>query len=187
MKPEEIIKELRRPFFPNDVQYKIQTVGQKACLCVAYIDARHVQERLNNVCAGRWSNSFREVYNLDPETGKDKIVAVEATVSVIFWVEQTKDPYTIEHADVGSFDNVNENHHGLKAVYSDALKRAAVHWGIGTPLYSHPTSFLPKGAEFCRMKEDKPVGINDKGQEKLRATYRDWLEKEGKEVFGEPM
>lgn len=178
---ENIVKELRRPFFPNDVQYKIQTVGAKACLCVAYVDARHVQERLNSVCAGKWSNRYREVYE------NEKLKAIEATVSVVLYDPATTNSLVLEHADVGSFDNVNEESHGLKAVYSDAFKRAAVHFGIAVSLYSHPTSFLDKGSEFCRMKGDKPVGINNKGQEKLRATYKEWLDKEGKTIFGEPL
>ncbi len=176
-----IISELRRPFFPNDVQYKIQTVGAKSCLCVAYVDARHVQERLNSVLDGKWSNSYREVYE------HEKLKAVEATISVTLFSPDFAKSVTFEHSDVGSFDNVNEGSHGLKAVYSDAFKRAAVHLGVAVSLYSHPTSFLDKTAEFCRLKGDKPVGINNKGQERLRATYKAWLDKEGKEIFGEPM
>lgn len=179
MELEKIIKELRRPFHPNQVEYKIQTVGAKAALCVAYVDARHVQERLNAVCGGLWNNAFREVIV------NNELKAVECAITVFV---STDDPIGIRHADVGSFDNVNEEHHGLKAVYSDAFKRAAVHFGVAVSLYSHPQSFivLDKKDLLRWNRAGKVVGITDAGEKVLRLEYTKWLKDEGVKVFGKP-
>ena len=169
----EIINQLRRPFPPEEVHYKIQTVGAKSCLCVAYVDARNVAERLNFVIDdGEWSTHY-ETVTLEGISG----VICELTI-----------PGLGTRSDIGSFDNVNADAHGLKAVYSDAFKRAGVHFGIAVSLYSHPTSFLSKDSKGIRKNsQGKPAGITDDGQDELRQTYRDWLAEEGKEAFGEVM
>lgn len=180
MEIKEVIKDLRRPFKPAEVNYKIQTVGTKAALCVAYVDARHVQERLNAVCGGLWENEFREVIV------SEELRAVECRLSLLI-TEPGGIGYTkVSHSDVGSFDNVNEDQHGLKAVYSDAFKRAAVHFGVAVCLYSHPTSFLD--FEYCRKhpKTGKVSGLKSEGEEKLRGEYRKWLKDQGVEIFGMP-
>lgn len=167
-----VIAELRRPFQPDDVQYKIQTVGQKALLCVAYVDARHVSERLNKVVPELWSTEYEPV-----SLGVNGIVC-----------KLTIDGCT--RADVGSFDNVNEDQHGLKAVFSDAFKRAAVHFGVAVSLYAHPQSFidLKETTLYRTGKGDKPVGITRGGNEYLRESYVKFLaNKETKETYGEPL
>lgn len=176
MKIDEMIKEFRRPFSSTSVKYKIQTVGQKACLCVAYVDARLVQERLNNITGGTWSNTNREIFGPDSD-GKMGILAVEATISV--YIEES----IISHSDVGSLDNVNEDQHGLKALYSDAFKRAAVHFGIAQSLYSLPVMFLSKNTSEVREKEGKVVGISREGEDILKIKYQTELKRLIKE-FG---
>lgn len=132
--PKTILSELRRPFLSADTEFKIQSLAKNgSALCVAYVDARHVQERLNSVCAefnATWNNGFREIYE------KDELKAVECTITI---VQQLVTTY---HADVGSLDNVNEKFHGLKALYSDAFKRAAVHHGVAVSLYGLPQMWL---------------------------------------------
>lgn len=185
MNIEEMIKEFRRPFSPDDVNYKIQTVGQKACLCVAYVDARHVQERLNKVTGGTWSNTNREIFGPD-EKGQMSLLAVEATITVNYEIFNPNNELSyipISHSDVGSLDNVNENAHGLKAVYSDAFKRAAVHFGIAQSLYTLPTMFVNKGTDEVREKNGKPVGLTSKGNAKLSTVYLNEMERLQKE-FG---
>lgn len=178
------LDKLRRPFPADDVKYKIQTVfnQNKGAVAVAYVDARHVQERLNNFAKGEWSNKFREVYQERVEGGNhvvNEIVAVECTITI----------QQYSHSDVGSFDNVNEKSHGLKAVYSDAFKRAAVHFGVAVSLYDLPTMFLngDDGEIKYNKSSGKPVGVEKKGETKLRSVYQTWLEEIGEDKFGEPM
>lgn len=85
----------------------------------SYIDAREVMDRLDAVVGpGNWSTTFR-----GPFDG----LAVECTLTV----------HGVAKTDVGYPNSAKDGHdqEGLKAAYSDALKRAAVHWGIGRFLY----------------------------------------------------
>lgn len=167
---DQRFKELRRPFRTEDVEFKVQTISKdkNSALCVTYVDARHVQERFNDLFEGQWSNEFREIY-----IGND-LKAVEAKITI-------GDVY---HCDVGSFDNVNEKFHGLKAVYSDAFKRAAVHFGIAVSLYSLPTMFLNKDQLYIN-RNGEIKGIGKDGEKALRSKYANWLEQEGEDTFGE--
>lgn len=182
---KEIIKELRRPFRPSEVQYKIQAAGPKGVVCVAYIDARHVSERLNYIVCKfpgfAWGNTFHTVHE------GDKLKGIECEVKLVYNPEDGSS-FEATHEDVGAFDNVNEEQHGLKAVYSDAFKRAAVHCGIGVSLYSHPFSFISyENRDSIRWKNEKAVGLTDQGELRLRKTYAKWLEKEGIKKFGTPI
>lgn len=174
---EGIMAEFRRPFFPKEVHYKIGVVGQQAVMCLAYVDARNVSERLNRLVPGNWSTDFTPIELAG-------VPGVECTLSI----NLENLGFYAHRADIGSFDNVREDAFGLKAVYSDAFKRAAVHFGIGVSLYAHPSSFIRKDKKSdLRFKGEKPVGITSEGEAKLRATYDEWLEEEGISTFGEPL
>ena len=93
----------------------------------SYVDARTVHQRLDKVVGSSgWQTSFRVV----DETAK----AVECTLSI--WVGNE----WIHRADIGycnSADDADDDaQEPYKAAYSDALKRAAVQFGIGRHLYS---------------------------------------------------
>jgi hypothetical protein len=183
MTTEEVIKELRRPFKPDEVNWKIQTNGKKASLCVSYIDARHVSERFNGLGLV-WTSEFEDVTQ-----GNTRAVICKLTVADLG-----------TRCDVGSDDNVQESH-GLKAIYSDALKRAAVHFGIGTPLYYVTRQYLyfNDKDDFGYFKDNRkkdqagqpakvPGSISDKGQEKLAKVYAEFVNsKSAIEKFGEPL
>ena len=85
-----------------------------------YITARQVADRLDRVIGpGNWATSFHVL------SVEDHIV--ECTLSV----------FGISKADVGYSNNPDSENESepLKEAYSDALKRAAVQWGIGRWLY----------------------------------------------------
>ena len=87
---------------------------------LAYITARDVQNRLDGVVGpGNWSSSFR-VLSQEPWV-------VECTLTVC----------GASRADVG-YSNAPDSENEMepaKAAYSDALKRAAVGFGVGRWLY----------------------------------------------------
>jgi hypothetical protein len=126
-----VLRELRRPFPAESVKFKIQTSSSKGALVVAYIDARHVAERLNVVCPLAWSDEYREVRN------GDAIVGVECTISI----RTTLYGPEIRRSDVGVGD-LSSPMGGVKILYSDAFKRAGVKLGIGAFLYTLPSSNL---------------------------------------------
>ena len=76
-----------------------------------------------------------------------------------------------------------------KGLYSDALKRAAVHFGVAESLYVLPKMPLNEG-QLLKGKEFKgkttyvltPMGVTH-----CREVYEHWLESTGKQAFGEPL
>lgn len=170
-----VLRELRRPFPAESVKFKIQTSGPKGALVVAYIDARHVAERLNVVCPLAWSDEYIPIHQ------GDTIVGVECTISI-------KDtPYGpgFKRSDVG-VGNINSDMGGIKILYSDAFKRAGVKLGIGAFLYTLPSSFL--------KPEHLWYPSNDTGKKKARLTnessanlikkYAKWVKDTGEKHFG---
>ena len=114
------VGELR--FFPVAISQD-KTKGKVG----ANIDARAVEDRLDAVVSSyNWQTAYRV---LDTETK-----AVECTLSLYTeggWVAKSDVGYPNEARDAG-----NASREPLKAAYSDALKRAAVQWGIGRYIYS---------------------------------------------------
>jgi len=145
-------RHLRRPFTAEAVKFKPQSQTKSGkTLCVAYIDARLAIERLNLVVPDRWSDTF------------------ESVGGGLMWCHLTIDGIT--RSDVGEGKG--------KALVSDALKRAAVHFGVGVSLYAIPSMLLSGRVEF--MYPDS----TEYGE--LRKRYRAWLDANGREAFGEPL
>lgn len=101
----------------DKVQIKPQVVSsdQARALAVAYLEARDVAQRLDDVCGPEsWSDSYHAL-----QSGPDWVVECRLNINGV-----TK-------CDVGVGDDA-------KAAYSDALKRAAVKFGLGRFLYNLP-------------------------------------------------
>jgi hypothetical protein len=146
------IPELRRPFTVAAVKFKPQSVTKTGkTICVAYIDARLASERLNHVCPDAWSDSYRPV-----QGGQ-------------MWCDLTV--YGITRSDVGEGQG--------KALVSDALKRAAVKFGVGVSLYAVPSMILPG--------EIKMLYPDSRETQALRDKYEGWLKLHGRKAFGDPL
>lgn len=166
----EAVPYLRRPFTPEAIRFKVQTVfkGNTGCLVVAYIDARLVIERLNAVCPHLW---FAEYV----PTPDDKHLVCKLTVD------------GVTRSDVG------QSPKGFsKDLFSDSLKRAAVHFGVGVSVYALPqiTLFMKdsKGRLELRGSGDRQtLALTEHGHTALRKGYRKWLDEHGTGRFGEPL
>ena len=92
-----------------------------------YIDARDVMDRLDKVVGpGNWSTVYK------PLITEPKYWAVECTLTI----------EGIAKSDVGDGDaSEKETKVPAKDAYSDALKRAAVQFGVGRYLYSLDTGY----------------------------------------------
>ena len=96
----------------------------------AYIGAQSVLQRLNAVVPGRWRQEFRL---LDPPPGSKRLyMACRLTITLPI-AEDGPDVEAV-YEDVGEMDGASRA--GLKALYSDARKRAGVAAGIGAYLYT---------------------------------------------------
>jgi hypothetical protein len=113
--------------FPRDaIHWRAQTLTQSGdkALALAYLDARDVMDRLDDVCGpGGWTNSY-------VETPKGRVIATISIKVGDEWISKSD----------GAGDTAVE---GEKGGVSDALKRAAVCWGIGRYLYRLPNVWAP--------------------------------------------
>ena len=122
-------ERLTRPFNEKDLKFFPVAMSRdgKTAKVGSYIDARAVEDRLDEeVGPGNWQTSYRCI---DPA---DK--AVECTLSIRIdgeWAGKADVGYPNEAKDAD-----NPDKEPWKAAYSDALKRAAVQWGIGRYIYS---------------------------------------------------
>lgn len=158
----EAAKHFRRPFTPAAVKFKVQATWPKenptAGLIVAYIDARLAVERLNLLVPHLWMDAYRPV-------GQGQM-----------WCDLTVDGIT--RSDVGEGTG--------KGLVSDALKRAAVRFGIGVSLYAIPKMTLNSASSALKLRQGK-LTLEPKGELLLRDTYSHWLAAHGTQAFGEPL
>ncbi|MDV3568182.1 hypothetical protein CMU71_14915 [Elizabethkingia anophelis] len=118
------LKKLSAPI--ENVKWRVQSFkttqkGLKA-ICIPYVDARDVQQRLDEVCGiENWQDRYKEVKgNLFCEIG-------------IFIGNEWR-----WKSDVGTESNIEKE----KGEASDSFKRAAVMWGIARELYQMKTIIL---------------------------------------------
>jgi hypothetical protein len=167
IKPVDSFKEaaplLRRPFTAEAVKFKVQATWGKPkptdALVVTYIDQRLVVERLNLIIPDLWSDKYH--FN-----GKSMICYL------------TIDGLTRE--DVGS------GYDDGKGLYSDALKRAAVKFGVGVSLYATPKMFLSVSDGHLKPRKDS-LEITDSGETRCRQIYEKWLADHAAKAFGDPL
>lgn len=115
------IAKLKAPFPPETISWRVGATNQDKTkgMALAYIDARDVMERLDEVCGMEgWQCRYPHA------NGK-----TVCEIGVIF--DWTDPPTWIWKSD-GAGDTDFE---GTKGALSDAFKRAAVRWGIGRYLY----------------------------------------------------
>jgi len=119
-------EQLAEPFPPEVIGWKPSNISGNRCMALAYIDARDVQDRLDAVVGPEnWRCTFREA-----DDG-----CVICTLAIRVWRAEAGAAEWIEKSDVGDPSDQSKAGDKLKAAFSDALKRAAVQWGIGRYLY----------------------------------------------------
>ena len=115
-------ERLAEPFDPGEVKWKPQAVKGNRCLAIAYIDARVVQDRLDEVMGvENWQDTYTVL--------NDGSVVCHLALKFPGAAEW------ITKEDVGSPSEQPDGGDRLKAAFSDALKRAAVKFGVGRYLY----------------------------------------------------
>ena len=107
-------------------KWRVQSTNEYGSNCVAYIDARDVQDILDDVCG---AENWQVVY----EEHKGNLFA---KIGIRQWLsamdEFTTEDSWIWKSDCGTESQVEKR----KDEASDAFKRAAVMWGVGRFLYS---------------------------------------------------
>lgn len=130
MKLSDLKKEI--PF-----KWRVQSANQYGATCVAYIDARDVQDLLDEVVGPEnWQCKYSEHKgNLFCSIG----INIEKRTNPTGTISEIDSMGWTWKSDCGVESNVEKQ----KGEASDAFKRAAVMWGIGRFLYSKPIVKLP--------------------------------------------
>lgn len=168
---------LRRPFTKEAVHFKIQAGvgGSKkdnkpptGGIIVAHLDARLIVERLNAVCPHLWWDEYERL----DETHLLCRLTVDGVTRV----------------DVGEWSSGGGlEADPVKSRYSDALKRAAVKFGIGVSIYAMQQVFLPVGPKGLELTAAKKLRLPDTTLDRLRSGYEKWLQEGDGRKFGEPL
>ena len=135
-----ITDQLKEPFDPKVIHWRVGATNAKSLNCkpweatsgiaLAYLNARDVMKRLDEVCGDNWQ--ARHPYKGYCEIG-----------------------IKIDGEGLWRGDGAGETDvEGEKGQFSDALKRAAVLWGVGRYLY-----YLPN--KWCDLKNGKIVKTPD--------------------------
>lgn len=120
---EDVASRLAEPFGPDHLEWKPQTVSGNRCMVIAYIDARAVMDRLDAVCGVcGWRDEYFPLGDGNVKCRLSLRLGGE-------WVSKE---------DVGGESDQRDAGDKTKAAFSDALKRAAVKFGVGRYLYSLP-------------------------------------------------
>ena len=158
--PQEIQEALARPFAPEDLEWRLQTVleGNKG-IAVPYVTNRAIQSRLDSVVGmDRWSNTYQ------PWHRGEKREAQICGISIYFeergWITKWDGA---EDSDIES----------IKGGLSDSMKRAAVQWGIGRCLYGMDVVFVEV------EKRGKATLIKRSERPRLDSTYCSYLKRIG--------
>ncbi|MBL8055954.1 MAG: SWIM zinc finger family protein [Anaerolineales bacterium] len=143
---ESLVQRLRAPFPASQVSWKPQTISKDKAraMAVAYIDARDVMDRLDEVVgAFNWQVEHREAAGQlitglglrHPQDG------------------QWRWKWDVGFVGGSDSDNDDEQMKAVKGTASDGLKRAAVLWGVGRYLYSLPKQWLDWDADKRQFKQ----------------------------------
>jgi hypothetical protein len=122
-----LMNALAAPFPEEALHFKPAVVTGNRALALAYVDARAIQDRLDTVLGvDGWSDDY--------EALADGSVVCRLRCKIgDEWVTKTDAGGPSEQPDGGD---------RLKAAFSDALKRAAVKFGVGRYLYRLPTQWV---------------------------------------------
>jgi hypothetical protein len=135
------LKQLKKEI---SFKWRVQSSNQYGASCVAYIDARDVQDLLDEICgAENWQVKFDE--------HKGNLFASVGIKCGNEWVWKS---------DCGTESNVEKE----KGEASDSFKRACVMWGIGRFLYSKPIIKLPvkqEGSKWIPYSEKTQKFVKD--------------------------
>ncbi len=134
------LAKLAEPFPLEDIEWRVSRSGRGGngifCMTLAYITARAIQKRLDDICGpDNWRNEEPRTLDVNGKTAFAVGISIRIDEE---WVTKwdVADPTNIEPAKGG---------------FSGAMKRAGAQWGIGRYLY-----YLDE--TFAEIAESQPSG-----------------------------
>lgn len=170
-----IAQALAAPFDQAEVKFKPQAVSGNRALAVPFVDARVIQDRLDEVLGVMgWQDSY--------ECLPDGAVVCRLRIRLgAEWI--TKE-------DVGGQSEQPDEGDRRKAAFSDALKRAAVKFGIGRYLYRLKPQWVDYDAQKRQFVRTPTIPLPLSGSETLKLAEASTGEKKSRgkpsEVKPEP-
>lgn len=136
-----ILQALKQPM---PYKWRVQSFSKHKpeATCVAYIDARDVMDRLDEVCVHGWERSHAEIKG-----------HIYSTVTIIM-----PEGGRISRTDCGTESETEAE----KGESSDSFKRAAVNWGVGRFLYDLEIKRVPASDKKEQGKYPHVVDGNGK-------------------------
>jgi hypothetical protein len=127
---KELMEALAAPFSAEDIEWRTQSAsdnnGKIQLMIVPYLDSRAVMNRLDQVCGTNWQTHFDKI-----EVGGKEAFQCRLSIRIDGeWITRTDAAESTDRESV-------------KGGHSNALKRAAVQWGIGRYLYDCPKFWVP--------------------------------------------
>ncbi|HZY85585.1 MAG TPA: Rad52/Rad22 family DNA repair protein [Gemmataceae bacterium] len=136
LRVEELTQALAAPFQRGEVKFRPGATSGNRAMALGYVDARAIQDRLDEVLG---VVGWQDEYECLPDG------------SVVCRLRLRLGAEWITKMDVGSPSEQPDEGDRRKAAFSDALKRAAVKFGIGRYLYRLPVQWVdfdPKRRQF---------------------------------------
>lgn len=185
------LSELAEPFPAGDIEWRVSRAGNNSngvfCVVLAYITARAIASRLDEVCGPEnWRNEPMQVHEIRPG-----VYAMQVGISI-----RIDDEWVTKY-DVSEATNIEP----AKGGFSSAMKRAGAQWGIGRYLYHLDETFAEtaerggKGWNWGRIPEKAGGGNyywkvpqlpawalpkepeHEVSKEQLHKLKRDWRDK----------
>jgi len=159
-----IFDELKRPFPPDAIKFRVGSRRGQYWSILSYLDARMVSDRLN-MLGVRWEMKHSDLQVVPiKERVKDGLEIPRLRASVQCDLAIEINGKLVMRSDVGEEIGDEDDLKLVKTVYSDSFKRAAVHFGVGEYLYGLDMGIIPNSdVEYGR--------INEAASKKLQAKY----------------
>jgi len=165
----EIVEKLKEPFERKDIEFRVAKVSKKTrkVMVLAYITSRAVMQKLDAVFGvDGWKDEYDVLHN-------GVICNLSVKMNGEFITKQDAAPFT--------------NIEALKGAFSDALKRAAVKFGVGRYLYQLPEYWVDLVELKPRNNSNK---IHHYNSDDLKGYWvepglPEWAVKNGKKVVKE--
>ncbi len=136
---EERTQQLSAAFAATEVKFKPAVVSGNRALALPYVDARVIQDRLDDVLGVA---GWQDEYECLPDG------------SVVCRLRLRLGGEWITKMDVGGPSEQPDEGDRRKAAFSDALKRAAVKFGVGRYLYRLPQQWVEWDAQKKKFAKD---------------------------------
>ena len=151
------LTRLSAPFPPEAISWRVGSTNSDKTkgMALAYIDARDVMKRLDDVCGYGWQCDYVPMPNgtcccrIGIRVGGEWIWRSNGSINLT------------------DFDKAEAKEMAEKGSYSDAFKRAAVLWGVGQYLYGLDSpwveieqrgkSYIIKQNEYARLRRVLPI------------------------------